>query len=281
MKAKDIVQILLAEFAQKLDRLDDLVQREEQFPKASNKIKVAIGMRRVGKTYFLYQQILKLLKEGVAISRILYINFEDDRLFPMDSKGLAELIEAFYALYPENHDQHCYLFLDEIQNIQDWSLVVRRFQDSLNAEIFLTGSSAKLLSKEIASSLRGRSLSSEIWPYSFYEFLKAKNIKTILLSGDNKIKCEQVANEVGIDEIYAEQSPEEKLVKIAALNNELPTAMVGDGINDAPSLETADIGISFGDATSVAMNAADVVIIGQSELKSVITAIEKIGRAHV
>ena len=88
MKAKDIVQILLAEFAQKLDRLDDLVQREEQFPKASNKIKVAIGMRRVGKTYFLYQQILKLLKEGVAISRILYINFEDDRLFPMDSKGL-------------------------------------------------------------------------------------------------------------------------------------------------------------------------------------------------
>ncbi len=188
MKTNDIIQILLSEFSQKLGRLDDLVQREEQFPTAPNKIKVAIGMRRVGKTYFLYQQILKLLKEGVAISRILYVNFEDDRLFPMTSKGLAELIEAFYALYPENHDQRCYLFLDEIQNIQDWPMTIRRFQDSLNAEIYLTGSSAKLLSKEIASSLRGRSLCSEIWPYSFLEFLRAKNIELELKPFSTKTK---------------------------------------------------------------------------------------------
>ncbi|MGH2637921.1 MAG: ATP-binding protein [Rhabdochlamydiaceae bacterium] len=171
-----MLQVLLGEFYDKLNLLKDVVVRDAQFPDAPNKIKVAIGMRRSGKTYFLYQQILKMLNQGVSKTVILYINFEDDRLLPLNEQKLAKLVEAFYSLYPENHDRKCYLFFDEIQNVDNWPLVIRRLHDTKNAEIFLTGSSAKLLSKEIATTLRGRSLAIEIWPYSFDEFMRAKNV---------------------------------------------------------------------------------------------------------
>lgn len=176
MNEATILPILLGEFQDKLALLQSLTPRQTSFPYAPDKIKVAIGMRRSGKTYFLYQNILALLANGIPLSQILYINFEDDRLLPLTRTKLANLIDAFYTLYPENHDQKCYLFLDEIHNVEDWALVVRRLHDSKRAEIFLTGSSAKLLSKEIASSLRGRSLSTEIWPFSFKEFLIAKKL---------------------------------------------------------------------------------------------------------
>jgi predicted AAA+ superfamily ATPase len=176
MNQASLIQILLGEFQDKLIRLQDLVKREARFPKAPGKIKVAIGMRRAGKTYFLYQNILNLLEEGVDKRAIFYVNFEDDRLLPLDEKKLAELVDAFYTLYPENHDRKCYLFFDEIQNVENWPPVIRRLHDTKEAEIFLTGSSARLLSKEIASSLRGRSLATEIWPYSFNEFIQAKKV---------------------------------------------------------------------------------------------------------
>lgn len=171
-----ILQILLGEFYDKLATLKNLVIRDAKIPEAEDKIKVIVGMRRAGKSYFLYQHILKLLRDGVNRKRILYINFEDDRLAPLSQQKLAKLIDAFYTLYPENHEKKCYIFLDEIHTVEEWQLVVRRLHNSKNAEFFLTGSSAKLLSKEIATSLRGRSLATEIWPYSFHEFLQAKKI---------------------------------------------------------------------------------------------------------
>ncbi len=176
MAKNKLIQTLLGELHTKLDHLDNLVQRDATFPNAPNKIKVVTGMRRVGKTYFLFQLIQDLLKQGVDRKRILFINFEDDRLLPRTTQTLADLIDDFYALYPENHAQKCYIFLDEIQNVEDWPLVIRRLHDTKQVELFLTGSSAKLLSKEIASSLRGRSLALELWPYSFKEFMRAKNI---------------------------------------------------------------------------------------------------------
>ncbi len=183
-----ILPILLGEFYAKLERLKDLIPREARFPDAPSKIKVAIGMRRSGKTCFLYQQIHKLLNEGVSRQSILYINFEDDRLLPLTEERLANLVDAFYALYPENHDRKCTLFFDEIQNVENWPIVIRRLHDSKNAEIFLTGSSAKLLSKEIATNLRGRSLAVEIWPYSFQEFLLAKQVSVRLDLYDQKTR---------------------------------------------------------------------------------------------
>ncbi len=175
MDFKKILIILRGELNDKLQKLKEMVPREAKFPEAPGKIKVAMGMRRSGKTYFVYQHILRLIDQGVDPASIFYVNFEDDRLLPLDHQLLARLVDAFYALYPINHERKCYLFLDEIQNIENWPLVIRRIHDTKDAEIFLTGSSAKLLSKEIATSLRGRSLAIEIWPYSFAEFMKAKN----------------------------------------------------------------------------------------------------------
>jgi Cu+-exporting ATPase len=94
-------------------------------------------------------------------------------------------------------------------------------------------------------------------------YLKNKNIRTILLSGDRQEKCDHIAKILGIDEVIAEQSPAEKLVKIASLNELVPTAMVGDGINDAPALAKATIGISLSDASQLAIQSAHVVLMSQ------------------
>jgi Cu+-exporting ATPase len=97
-------------------------------------------------------------------------------------------------------------------------------------------------------------------------WFKSKQIKTIMLTGDLKEKAAIVANELGIDEYYAEQSPNSKMSKIEALNKTTPTAMVGDGINDAPALAKATIGISLSDASQLALQQSDVVLMNQGLL---------------
>jgi P-type Cu+ transporter len=92
------------------------------------------------------------------------------------------------------------------------------------------------------------------------QYLKLKNIRTILLSGDRKDKCDEVAHFLGMDEVIAEQKPEEKLQHIARLNDVAPTAMIGDGINDAPALAKATLGISLSDAAQIALQSADVIL---------------------
>lgn len=176
METIHLLETLISEFQSKINRLSDMIDRNISFPRVAHKIKVSVGMRRTGKTYSIYQEVKNLLAAGVASSRILYINFEDDRLLPLTQAKLAALIEGFYSLYPENHEEDCFLFLDEIQNVPDWPIVIRRVNDSKRVEIYLTGSSAKMLSSEIATSLRGRSLSTEIWPLSFNEFLAARHV---------------------------------------------------------------------------------------------------------
>lgn len=172
----ELIETLLEDFRIAILRSKNAIPRTLEFPKAENMIKVAIGMRRTGKTYLLYQLIHRLLNQGIPLETILYINFEDDRLLPMSQKKMADLLDSFYTLFPENHHRLCYLFLDEVQNVEAWQLVVRRFFDTKEVQIYLTGSSAKLLSKEIATSLRGRSLSIEVWPYDFNEYLIAHSI---------------------------------------------------------------------------------------------------------
>ncbi len=97
--------------------------------------------------------------------------------------------------------------------------------------------------------------------------LHRSGLKTILLSGDSEQKCTAIAKQIGIDVFYAEQTPEQKLEKITALNADLPTAMVGDGINDAPALAKATIGISLSDASQIAIQSAQVILMNDG-LKS-------------
>ncbi len=152
------------------------VPRSIMFPQSDLMIRVAVGMRRAGKTYTLYQRINELLNQGISKEQILFIDFEDDRLLPMTAKEMGQLLDEFYSVYPINHQRKCYMFLDEVQNIENWHQVIRRYHKSKNVELTITGSSAKLLSKEINTSLRGRSLSVEVMPYSFDEFRIAQNL---------------------------------------------------------------------------------------------------------
>lgn len=172
----DLLENLSAELEGKLLQLESSVPRDTVFPKITNKIKVAIGVRRSGKTYLCLQTIQHYMQQGIPLSRILYINFEDDRLLPLTQEKLSGLLEAFYTLHPENYQHLCYFFLDEIQNVENWPIVIRRFFDTRKLDIYLTGSSSKLLSKEIATSLRGRAITLEVWPFSFKEYLLAEQI---------------------------------------------------------------------------------------------------------
>lgn len=94
-------------------------------------------------------------------------------------------------------------------------------------------------------------------------WLHNHHIKTVLLSGDRKEKCEALAAQLGIDTVIAEQTPQQKLEKIASLSASVPTAMVGDGINDAPALAKATLGISLSDASQIAMQSSDVILMNQ------------------
>ncbi len=171
-----ILQTIRHEFLLKINKLDNIVPRALVIPAMPHKIKVIIGMRRVGKTFYLLEKIQKLLAQGVPFSNILYLSLEDDRLQTFDAQQLSLMIEAFYALYPNNHRERCYLFLDEIHVVEGWSHFIRRLQDTKDVDIYLTGSSSKLLSTEIATELRGRSISYELWPFSFMEYCDAKKI---------------------------------------------------------------------------------------------------------
>jgi P-type Cu+ transporter len=95
------------------------------------------------------------------------------------------------------------------------------------------------------------------------DYLHSKNIQSILLSGDRLAKCQQLATQLNIDTVIAEQTPEQKLLKISELTATSPTAMIGDGINDAPALAKATIGISMSDASQIAMQSAQVVLMNQ------------------
>ncbi len=114
----------------------------------------------------------------------------------------------------------------------------------------------------------------EIRPESkaIISYLHGKNIETILLSGDRQDKCDELAAQLGIDTVIAEQTPEQKLEKIDALSKKAPTAMVGDGINDAPALAKATVGISMNDASQIAMQTAQVVLMNNG-LKNLPTAL--------
>ncbi|MBU4299212.1 ATP-binding protein [Patescibacteria group bacterium] len=176
MVRKETLAQIILDFQK--DDLPELIERELgvdlEIP-----IKRAItilGPRRSGKTYYLYSLIKNLLKKGIKKERILYINFEDPKLVALSLSDLSVFLEVFYEIYPQNKNQKVWLFFDEIQNIKNWELFVRNILDKEKAYIFISGSSSKLLSKEIATSLRGRTLNYLILPFSFKEFLKLKNI---------------------------------------------------------------------------------------------------------
>ncbi|MEK9153030.1 MAG: ATP-binding protein, partial [Patescibacteria group bacterium] len=149
------------------------------------------------KTYYMFYLIEQLVRvKGVNKNRILYINFEDQNLAEASVKDLPSILEVFYELFPENKKQKVWLFLDEIQNIPRWEIFVRTILDKEKAFVFLSGSSSKLLSREIATTLRGRTLSYLMLPFSLKEFLQIKNIPyRDYLSSEEKSQVKKAFND--------------------------------------------------------------------------------------
>ena len=136
------------------------------------------GPRMAGKTYFCFQLVKKLAEQGTQRENILYINFEDNRLIGASADDLEKLLEVFFELSQINKEQKVYLFLDEIQTVKDWDSWIRKIHDTRkDIRLILTGSSSKMLSKEISTKLRGRVINKEIFPLSFKEILSWKNTK--------------------------------------------------------------------------------------------------------
>jgi len=131
-----------------------------------------VGIRRTGKSYLMYQQIKQLESKGVPLSQIVYVNFEDERLLEIKVTDLNTILEI--GLEMSGSANKPYLFLDEIQNINDWEKFVRRIAD-MKYRINITGSNSKMLSSEIASTLGGRFIIMNVYPYSFTEYLTANH----------------------------------------------------------------------------------------------------------
>lgn len=160
---KDIIkQIILSQ--QELIPTFRLIRRDFVFEPLA--CQVLVGIRRAGKSFLLYQYIQQLVAEGHSINEMLFINFEDERLIDITSGELHLIVESYRELFPYKP----YIFLDEIQNVDGWEHFARRLADE-KYQVIITGSNAKMLSRDIASTLGGRYLLREVFPFSFKEFL--------------------------------------------------------------------------------------------------------------
>ena len=185
-----------------------------------------VGIRRTGKSYMMYQQIHKLMKDGIPLSQIIYVNFEDERLLEIGVDDLNTLLEIGIEFSGSNGKP--YLFLDEIQNIDGWEKFVCRVAD-MKYRINITGSNSKMLSKEIASTLGGRFMIVNVYPYSFKEYLSANHIENVRL---DKMSTKQRADIVSQYEQFVAYGAFPELVDIKNkrpfLNNIYKTVYLQD-----------------------------------------------------
>jgi predicted AAA+ superfamily ATPase len=174
MQKKEVFKKIILDFQK---TKISLIRRDFSFPLDVKKVITLYGPRRCGKTYLFYQSIQDLLSKKISLDQIVYINFEDERILPFSKEDWELLLDAYFELYPENINKKIFLFLDEIQETPFWDKFTRRLSEKNNFRVFLTGSSSKLFSKEISTTLRGRTLSYFLTPFSFREFLRAKDIE--------------------------------------------------------------------------------------------------------
>lgn len=162
-----IKQVILSQ--QELISKIELTPRHYQLEAKANY--VLVGMRRSGKTYLLYQHIQELLSKGMSIDEVLFINFEDERINDINKDELHLILDSYKELF----DLEPVIFLDEIQNVEGWEHFARRLADE-KRQVMITGSNAYMLSREIASTLGGRYITKEIFPFDFHEYLSYNRI---------------------------------------------------------------------------------------------------------
>jgi predicted AAA+ superfamily ATPase len=172
VNSKDLLKTIIIDSQQKV--LPEVWLRTLKIPAGSGKVITLTGVRRSGKTYHLFNLMNRLKSNGVSNEKLLYFNFADERL-NFSPPELDLILQAYQELYPTQKLSECFFFFDEIQEAPDWEKFVNRVHDSISPNVFITGSNARLLSQEIATSLRGRTLTFEVYPLSFYEFVQIQS----------------------------------------------------------------------------------------------------------
>jgi uncharacterized protein len=158
--------------------LPKLIKRNIEVPLDSGQVVSIIGSRRSGKTYLLYYLIIRLsISKSIKRENIIYLNFEDERLFNFSIEDFDLIIQSQLELHPNIKIEEVYFLFDEIQNIDGWEKFVRRVHETINKNIYITGSNSKHLSSEISTTLRGRNITIEVYPLQFNEYLKFKDIQ--------------------------------------------------------------------------------------------------------
>ncbi|NLU40481.1 MAG: ATP-binding protein [Bacteroidales bacterium] len=165
---KDTIKVLIAEYQQ---RVLDVSFVDRPYVMEENLNYVFVGLRRVGKSYLMFQHIHHLINAGHVREEILYFNFEDDRIASLQTEDL-DLIKVCYE---EMFDHKPIFFLDEIQIVPQWERFARRLADQ-GYRVYITGSNAKMLSSEIATTLGGRFVIRQVYPFSFGEYLTLSHI---------------------------------------------------------------------------------------------------------
>ena len=170
---KSVIKRLIIEKQKEIPSLT-VVDRNMQFE--NGLCYVIIGPRRAGKSYMLYRDIQNRIAANAAVAEdILYINFEDERIASIRSEDLGLILDSYKELY----DRKPIIYLDEIQNIVGWEKFARRLADS-KYRVMITGSNAKMLSNEMSTTLGGRYIPREVFPFSFKEYLGFKGVNTLL-----------------------------------------------------------------------------------------------------
>lgn len=150
-----------------------LTPRDVWLPSVPGKAVAVIGMRRAGKTSLLWRILADRLSCGMPREGLLYFSFEDERLAGLEGENLDLMVEEYYRLHPHMRERQKTVFLlDEIQVVPGWEIFVRRLLDSERIDLFISGSSARLLSREVATSMRGRAMEAIVQPFSFRETLR-------------------------------------------------------------------------------------------------------------
>ena len=192
-----------------------MIERETNLPIKSQSIVTVVGVRRCGKSSQMQLSINALVEKGVPPEAILWVGFDDERLAGMKATDLEEVLEAYRELYPSQDLKDVFMFFDEIQLIDNWELFVIRVFKSYCKNIFISGSNAKMLSQEIATTLRGWSIEEKIYPLSFVEYCQFTGTKTHHLT-----EQETTYLRLKWDEYYTESAfPEIVLTELKSLRD--------------------------------------------------------------
>lgn len=213
MKLRDTIKSLIITKQREIPFL--MIERETKLPINSQSIVTVVGVRRCGKSSQMQLSINALVESGMSPEAILWVGFDDERLAGMKATDLEEVLEAYRELYPAQDLKDVFMFFDEIQLIDNWELFVVRVFKSYCKNIFISGSNAKMLSQEIATTLRGWSIEEKTHPLSFMEYCRFTGTKTHRLTEQETTRLR-----LKWDEYYTESAfPEIVLTQLKSLRD--------------------------------------------------------------